>query len=539
MTAPVTGARQPPPSPKGAPHRPPHRPPRWPDALLALAVAAQVAPVLLLGQVVTVDGPAHLLGATVLAEYADPAHPIYSRLYRLDLFPSPNLLTGGVLAVLLWVLPVAAAEKVVAAAALVLLPLALRYAARGVHPDAGWLALAAPPLAAGYLFFYGFTNFVAGLGLALFAVGHALRQQDGWRLPAIAVQAGLLLLTYLAHLAPFAVALLTVAAVTFPRRQLRAAALAAVPALLLTGAFLARPGEPGPPAWKPPADLLGGLVTLALPVVTFDRLEVLPALLLAATLGALGVLAVRRYGRATLRGTSGALAAAAAVSTVLVVAAPATLGVQYGFLNERLSYAPPLLLALWLAAHPPGRRARVVACVALLVASGALVVIRIPALTYYDRLLGEFATAGAAVPPGATVLPVRLHAFTPPGGAVRIPTWDPLRHASSGIAARRRGVDIGHYEGQLAYFPTRFRDGLNKRRILDPSLAGLEEVPPVIDLGSAADAPVPVDYVLLVGRRAAGPPDLDTARLLAELDRDYRQVATTSPTGLVEVWARR
>ena len=290
---------------------------------------------LLLGQVVTVDGPAHLLGATVLAEYADPDHPIYSRLYRLDLFPSPNLLTGGVLALLLRVLPVAAAEKLVAAAALVLLPLALRYAARGVRPDAGWLALVAPPLAAGYLFFYGFTNFITGLGLALFAVGHALRQQGGWRRPAIAVQAGLLLLTYLAHMAPFAVALLTLAAVAFARRQLRVVALAAVPALLLTGAFLARPGEAGPPAWKPPADLLAGLVTLALPVVTFDRLEVLPALLLAATLGALGVLAVHRYGRATLRGTSAALAGAAAVSAALVVLARGV-GLEHEFRRHEL-----------------------------------------------------------------------------------------------------------------------------------------------------------------------------------------------------------
>jgi len=535
VTTPVARAPQPPRLPEGASPQPP----RWPDLLLAVAVAAQLAPVLLLGQVVTVDGPAHLLGATVLAEYADPGHPIYSRLYRLDFFPSPNLLTGAVLAMLLWMLPAAAAEKLVAAAVLVLVPLALRYAARGVRPDAGWLALVAPPLAAGYLFFYGFTNFVAGLGLALLAVGHALRQQHRWRPGATVVQAGLLVLTYLAHLAPFAVALLTVGAVASSRRQLRAVALAAVPALLLTAAYLARPGQPGPPAWKPPLDLLAGLVTLALPVVTFDRLEVLPALLLSATLGTLGVLAVRRHGRASLRGTSGALAAVTAVSAVLVVSAPATLGVQFGFLNERLSYAPPLLFALWLAAHPPGQRARGIASVALLAVSVGLVAIRLPALTYYDRLLGEFSTAAAAVPPGATVLPVRLHAFTPPGGAVRIPTWDPLRHASSGIAARRRGVDVGHYEGQLAYFPTQFRSGLNTRRVLDPTLAGLERVPPIIDLGAAADATVPVDFVLLVGRRAAGPPDPGTARLLAALELDYRRVATTSPTGLVEVWARR
>ena len=47
----------------------------------------------------------------------------------------------------------------------VLLPLALRYALRGVDPRAGWLAVVAVPFTPHYLFTYGFYNLCLGVGL--------------------------------------------------------------------------------------------------------------------------------------------------------------------------------------------------------------------------------------------------------------------------------------------------------------------------------------------------------------------------------------
>ena len=84
-----------------------------------------------------------------------------------------------------------AAEKALVAAYVVLLPLALRYALRGVDPRADWLAVVAVPFTPHYLFTYGFYNLCLGLGLGLLVVGLALRQRDGWTPRTTALLAGL------------------------------------------------------------------------------------------------------------------------------------------------------------------------------------------------------------------------------------------------------------------------------------------------------------------------------------------------------------
>jgi hypothetical protein len=65
---------------------------------------------------------------------------------------------------------------------------------------------------------------------------------------------------------------------------------------------------------------------------------------------------------------------------------------------------------------------------------------------------------------------------------------------------------------------------------------GLERVPPRVDLPAVRSE---LDYVVLVGLGRA-PESARTAAntvgVLQELSANYRRVATSSPTGLVEVW---
>jgi hypothetical protein len=138
---------------------------------------------------------------------------------------------------------------------------------------------------------------------------------------------------------------------------------------------------------------------------------------------------------------------------------------------------------------------------------------------------------------------VRLQLWRPEpaGGPVagRNRFRDPLRHQTSRLAVLAGSVDAGHYEAVLPYFPVRFRPGLDPRRALDPTLRELDRVPPGIDLAAAREL---VDVVIVLGRRRASEQVLaspQAQRALADLTASYRLAATSTRSGLAEVWVRR
>jgi hypothetical protein len=524
------------------------RPDGW-DLGFAAAVLAQVGMVLALAHVPTVDGPAHLAGARVLGDWQ---FPLYRRYYTIDLFPSPNLLTGLVLAGLVRLFSPATADRLLAAGYLVLFPVSLRYALTGVCRSARWLAFLAFPLSLGYLFWYGFTNYCYGVALALFVVGYDLRHRGRWT-PRTTVGLGVLLLaTYATHLVPFGCALLFVAisagAVAWEngidrgrRRALLAPTLAALPSLALTAAFLLRGGAHSAPTWRPLPELVGGLVSLGMPVVTFERTELAASIATALVLLGTGLLGVRRHRSRPRVPGAGVLAAATIAVTLLYLGAPNKFGLEYGLINARISVFPGLFVALWLATRPVGRWWRPAGAAVFLLAAFALALMRAPDVIRYDGQLREYATAARVVTPGSTLVALRVRLDSPLRGPVRVASFDPLRHAASLVAADTHSVDVGHYEAQYNYFPTRFRPATDLRRQIDPDLTGLEAAPARVRLpGADAVGPDRIDYVLVVD-----PAPTSAAQRLAALGTDtglaehYRWVYRTQPSGLVDVYVRQ
>ena len=127
--------------------------------LFGIAVVVQAAALTAWPRIVTVDGPDHLAGAAALLHSGD----VSQALYRVDPTPVPNLLQTLLLAALLSVTGPDGAERMLVLAYAVGLPLAMRYALRGVQPQSGWLAVAAVPFVGGYLYTYGFYDFCLGL----------------------------------------------------------------------------------------------------------------------------------------------------------------------------------------------------------------------------------------------------------------------------------------------------------------------------------------------------------------------------------------
>ena len=530
------------------------RRPSGADLTLLAAVLVELAVLAVLPRVTTVDGAAHVLGGWALAHLDDPSLPLVGRFYDFVPVAIPNLLTTFLLAGLQQVTGPDLAERLLVALYVVALPAALRYAVRGVHPDAGWLALFALPLTYSYLYAYGFYNFCLGLVLALVAVGFVLRRRRaGWTALSVTVLAVLLLLAWSAHLLPVAVAGLFAALLALVRtraavragtrlvpavrRHLLPVAAAGVPVLALTVVFLASPAaERGPPARLPLAQLVLGLVTTGRPLVVYGAAEYVPAVAITLVLVALAVRAVRS-------GSASPERTAVSLTLLLVTAAyfasPDRYGPEYGFLNDRWSYFPPLFLLLLGAGPLPRLRVRALAGGVLVAGAVALVALRAPTDLQYQRDVAELLSVAPQVPRGSALLHVQLWRDPPRVPDARNRSRDPLRHAASRLAVLTGGVDLRHYEAALPYFPVRFRPEQDLRRLLGRDGSRLNGVPPGFDLTAAAPL---ADVVVVSGRPQADPARLQsprTQRLLVQLPLLYRRLAVTPRSGIGEVWVRR
>jgi hypothetical protein len=104
---------------------------------------------------------------------------------------------------------------------------------------------------------------------------------------------------------------------------------------------------------------------------------------------------------------------------------------------------------------------------------------------------------------------------------------DPTLHGADLVAVLRDGVDLGHYEAELSYFPTRFRSETNLHRVIDPTLRGLDRTPSRITTLTDASGRGLVDYVLVRGDAdrvpASGQP---AAQLIERQLGAYRLIGT-------------
>lgn len=516
-----------------------------PDRVLAAVVAVQAAALVGWTRVVTVDGPAHLASAAALLRAGEPSHAVYD----VDLTPVPNMLATLLLAALLGVLGPDGAERALVLAYAVALPLAMRYALRGVDERAGWMAVVAVPFVAGYLYTYGFYNLCLALVGMLVVTGLALRRRTGWSVRSTAGLTAALLVTWSAHLLPLLVAGLFVAVLGACRatadgrsgvssalaRHVGAPLLAGLPVLALTAAFWVESAASrgAPVRVSSVGSLAVGLLNLGRPLVAWTVWEYAASTLVAVGLGALVARSQAWRDRSPERL---ALAVTTVLVTVWYLVSPDRYGPAYGFLNDRLSLFPPLLLALWAASPPPSRRSGRAGVALLLVGTAGLIALRVPTDLRYQRDVAELVSVAPQVPRGATLVTLRLWRDGPVGPDARNRARDPLRHQGGRVAVLRDAVDIGHYQAITPYFPVRFHSATDPRAAVDPDGHGLEQVPPRVDLTSGPDV------VLLVGRTRAAPEVLaeaGTAALLADLSSAYRRVATSAPSGLVEVWHRR
>lgn len=530
--------------------------------LLGAVIAAQLLPLVLLRYLPTQDGPSHQALAYAMRVIDRPEGAPLREYLVLNDEALPNWFVFFLQAKVLAFLSVQAAEKVLVAVYVVLLPLGLRYALRAIEPSAGFLAALGLPFTFNFLFGMGFLNFCFSLAAFFFAFGYYVRRAERFSWKHAVALALLAAWVYFCH--PVTLVMLFLAVGTFgcwqvwlqlrrasfhPKEWWRAVSerlvlplTSFVPVLLLLATFVGRRLD------RPNARLdftvklkhLLGLYSL----VSFDRRTLAISLGLAALFGLLVLLVVwRRHRNGSLKPSpADGLLAIAAVFTIVYFAAPSTLA-GGGFLNHRLALFPPLALLLWFASGQWMSRARWVTQLAAALLAIAMLATLWARWSRIDGYLDEYVATANLVEDGRTVLPL---AFAPQGVemasdgerqdlAFRV--W-PFVHALGYVAGRRPIVDLGLYEAGEDYFPLRFRPELDPYRRLSIGPLGMEEIPPRVDIPRFERQGGRVDYVLLWQPQAAPHDDRATKDLYRQLESRFER-EHVSAQGNVELWRRR
>lgn len=523
--------------------------PRRERALFAAAALALVLPLWAFEHLPFQDAPVHLANAEILRRWlAEPAS--LPAAYVLHEGPAPGILGHWLLALLLFVAPRGIALRLFLSAAALLLPCAVRALGRALRPGgerAGWLAL---PFVWSQLFQLGFLPFSLGLGLAFAFVALWARTRErptapharGLALLGVALLGAVL---PLAHLAAAAGALLLVGALELgraltPSREPRArdrspAALARAlaplaPAVLATAA-LALGSSYAQGSLEGARDFTAvARQVLALDVLVShsDREKALAlgtgALLLVLALDALVARAKAR--RLEPRGgglePTDALLGAALLLVALALASCDA--------RSRAFYAPQrwhLLACLagvvWLGAARRGRLPRRAGPAVAAGLAAGLLASDVSFLARAQAPVADALAVAAAVPPGATLVPLAFapHGRDEAGRRLSIRTA-PFLHLAALVAAERGAVDLTNDFQAVALRPE-----------LDPGPRlraphALEAVSRWLEEGGAPD------IVLVLGAT-----DEDRARPVFRVLAARSERVAVSPGGTTEVLKRR
>lgn len=518
------------------------------DLVLALLILVGLVPLWAFSFFPTQDGPAHLENASILLKYWNPAYPQFRQFYLANFTEPTNWFSHLILAALLAVTAPPIAEKLFLTAYIILFPLAVRYALRAIHPQAGWLAIAAFPFVFSFVLYKGFYDFCASLPLYFFVLGFWLRRRERLTWTDIGVLTALSFLLYFAHLVSWVMGALGIGLLTlwFCARELyakrasvgslvirRIAPLVIVfggPAILIL-LFVSRGGVKPYSLDLQWAGSFWNLIRLTT-LVSFDAREGWLAVVLALGLGTLAVYQIaRKIRQRKIDEWDGLLLLLPSYVLVYLIAPSAFAGGS--FVKQRLMLYPFLSLILWLGAQGYSiglRRALQVGFAGVLV---GLLLVRLGEQSALNAQLDDLNSLASQIHPNAVIMPLN---FSDKGHKKDANSLSQIRvtlHGAGYLAADRAAIDLANYEAYTDYFPMRFRADKSPQKFATKLSSGAPRVK--LDAYFQKTG-VRVDYVLLLAQdqpfqTGLGPP----ASILTQLTSNYMPVAD-SPLGFTKLY---
>ncbi len=531
---------------------------RWPLIVLTIGVIVELASLVAQPVRYTIDGGLHLGSAFSLGRLLTGAPGPAQRYLQLDLFPAPNTSPELILAALMQRFDPDAAATILMAGYVVALPLAMVYAIRGIRPESLWIALFALPLTFTFMFEYGFYNFCYATAGFLVIAGFVARHRDGLDRVGVVALGSLLLIVYSMHIVPFIEALLFVGVVTVwdaiaDRRaagsmssglgvRVIPVVVASLPSLGLFFLFIARTGVAEPGRYLLPIiPKVVALLSLTMPLATFDTLELAIASWLALIILILGSVVVASRWRAFEVTRADAYLLFAVIGSAAYLVAPSDSPSGGSYILPRLALFPVFGVILWIAAHPLTVRWQVVGAIGALVTAIGLMIVRAPVHSSLARLAHDYVEVAPCMGRQATMIQVNLSNVD----AGSLDRTDPMTGEAGRLSSLTDGLDLDNVAASVPFFLIRYRPETDPFRHLQRDLGvyenGFHRIPPAVDLaGYERQTGGTVDYVLVYGRIDAPAETVESAdwvTLSSDLEAGYRKVAV-SPRHLLEVWER-
>lgn len=502
----------------------------------------QLVPLCAVAHVPSQDGPVHLGKASALRRSLS-SDPLVDEYYECSLRPIPNTLGVLVLSGLTSVFSPRVSEKLLAAACVLLLPLAARYALGAVDKSSGFLAVLVFPLVYNRPFQLGFYGFSLGLIVLLVFLGYWIANRDRLtplRALGLALLGGLLHLAHLGVLAPGIASVLFLTA-WFSARELRESraawpavarraawtALALLPAAALALWYSRAYAQPSPRILSS-GEVLMSFLTLNV-LVVHTTTEGWIAFGVASLFLAICIeLLVRKVLRRDLRSWDCVLVFVALL-VFLRLRANDERSVLL-FLPDRLTLLFLLYLIVWFAGQTFERAPRWAMTVAAAAITVTLVVVSTTRYLELDGAIGEYLSAGEPIAPDRTLLAVCFEdtALDSRGERLSIHV-NPLVHRSGEIAAARNLVDLSAIEAVRGNNAVHFRPGRDPYPWIGQVEASAEH-PRAVDIARYVEKQGGrVDYVLLWGTHAEDRTGESNRRLFSELATHYELVFTSAP----------
>jgi hypothetical protein len=523
---------------------------RWlPGALYILVVLIFFIPILAVDHYLTLDGPAHVQIADALARYHRV--PIFREFYELSQRLQPNYLIYWIMSALRAILSPGMAEKALQLLYLTSFACAGWYLMGGIDRRARYMALLLLPLAYPWILKMGFYNLVFGVVIFMAFIGYWLRHH-GHGGPAEFIVYGLLTaLALTTHLFAVAAILLAIGLLTFGhlvsewvrRPNLRSTEIVAgqlwrsfLPALWLLPAMIWGMGVletdtafvgaiDEQPVLQAPT--LSRLLTFGAGIGLNHRLHALDpaAQLYMLTLVYCGFRILRRPDHDA--GWLEPLLFAFFGFFVFYQIIPEQYHARW--MPYRLAPFVYILMVAWLATRIPqlcSNRVRpvrkkiiVAACLLALVGNTIHTVYALEA----DRYVKEYLSVASRIPPGSTLLAMRL-SWKRDGGNLLLQTGGYLAAASD-------SVELKNYQLHSGIAPVFYRTEFDPYRHLATDGGFVSSPPDVQPSRYKKNTGQPINWVLLWGKIL---PDANT-RLGADLAQHYT-LAYRSETGLTHLY---
>ncbi len=536
------------------------------NLLLLIVILAHLMPIWVFPYFPSQDGPAHIENANIIFDYFRPDRAIFREYYVLNRHLEPTWLGHFVLAGLMYLLPIFTAEKVFLSCYIILLPLSIRYALRGICPGSGFLTFLMFPFIYNYPLHMGFYSFSYSLSVFFFLVGYWMRNCDHFTPQRMVKLAFLSLLLYFCHIVSLVMAyvgigLLTIWLILFDLiqdkpgsrfdfqvvwkafgRRVVPLVFAFLPTVILVAAFLSRRGVESPEIgirrsfhW-----LLKDLIQME-SLVSFQKEESLCSIGLGILFaGLLFYLVASKIRRGRPDRWDGLLAVVLGY-VLIYFFAPNAIS-EGSFITDRLNLYPffALLLCFGVLSYPGSvMRGTVLIAIAITAASLGLHTLKYSELNNY---LAEYLSGMHLIEPNKTLLPLafdsRGHA---PDGKVLSLKVRPFLHTAGYIAAQRHVVEFANYEaGAYKYFPILFRSNLNPYDHIGIKDRSIVWEPPQVDfLTYPGRTGGRVDYVLVWSIQKRQRNHEATKSIDQQLKKGYELIYTSPKTGLMQLYKRK